>query len=130
VVVLHVLPGIIPGVVRFADRVTDAGFTVFMPHLFGVPGKPLARGYLYAQAIRVCLRREFHALAARKASPVTEWLRALCRHAHQACSGPGVGVVGMCFTGGFALATMLEPAVMAPVICQPVLPNVRVHPEP
>jgi dienelactone hydrolase len=35
---------------------------------------------------------------------------------------PGVGVVGMCFTGGFALATALELSVVASVMSQPAMP--------
>ena len=37
-------------------------------------------------------------------------------------AAPGVGAVGMCFTGSFALAMMTEPAVVAPVLSQPSLP--------
>jgi dienelactone hydrolase len=49
-------------------------------------------------------------------------LRALARKAHAECGGKGVGAVGMCFTGGFALAMMTEPSVVAPVLSQPSLP--------
>jgi dienelactone hydrolase len=106
----------IPEVIDFGRRVVDAGFTAFLPQLFGVPGKPLSAGYLYGQAIRVCLNREFHALAAHTSSPITDWLRALCRQVHAECGGPGVGAVGMCFTGGFVLSLMVDPSVMAPVV--------------
>src|SRR5690606_5337841 len=47
---------------------------------------------------------------------------ALARHEHEVHGGPGVGVVGMCFTGNFALAMMVDPAVVAPVLAQPSLP--------
>jgi dienelactone hydrolase len=123
VVVLHVLPGIIPSVVDFAERIANEGFTVYMPHLFGVDGKPLTKAYNLAEFFRVCLRREFYTFAARKSSPISEWLRALCRYAHRECGGPGVGAVGMCFTGGFVLSMMVDSSVMAPVIAQPVLPS-------
>ena len=53
---------------------------------------------------------------------VIEWLRALARSLHEECGGPGVGVVGMCFTGGFALAMMADAPVLAPVLSQPSLP--------
>ncbi len=123
VVIMHVLPGMIPEVIDFGRRVADAGFTAFLPHMFGVPGKPLSTGYISSQFVRVCLRREFYAFAARKSSPITEWLRALCRRAHKECGGPGVGAIGMCFTGGFALSLMVDPCVMAPVLSQPSLPT-------
>jgi dienelactone hydrolase len=71
---------------------------------------------------RACVSAEFHALAGKGASPVTGWLRALARLAHEECGGPGVGAIGMCFTGNFALSMMLEPAMLAPVLSQPSLP--------
>ncbi len=54
--------------------------------------------------------------------PHTLWLRALAALAHDECGGKGVGAIGMCFTGNFALSMMLEPAVLAPVLAQPSLP--------
>jgi dienelactone hydrolase len=71
---------------------------------------------------RACVSAEFRALAANESSPVTVWLRALARLAHGECGGPGVGAIGMCFTGNFALTMMLEPAMLAPVLAQPTLP--------
>jgi dienelactone hydrolase len=53
---------------------------------------------------------------------VTKWLRSLARFAHGECGGPGVGAIGMCFTGNFALTMMLEPSMLAPVLSQPSLP--------
>jgi len=122
VVVMTEMPGISPHVARFARWVRDAGFTVYMPSLFGRDGAvPTAEG---GAAIfqRACVSAEFRALAANQSSPVTRWLMALARLAHQECGGPGVGAIGMCFTGNFALTMMLEPSVLAPVLCQPSLP--------
>jgi dienelactone hydrolase len=122
VVVLHEIPGITPQVARFAERVAAAGLTAVLPVLFGTPGKPLSAGYALGQLVRVCLGREFACLAARRSSPVADWLRALCRQVHGECGGPGVGVVGMCLTGGLALSLVADPAVLAPVLSQPSLP--------
>jgi dienelactone hydrolase len=61
-------------------------------------------------------------MVTRRTSPVTTWLRAFARSLHAELGGPGVGVVGMCFTGGFALAMMVDETVMAPVLSQPSLP--------
>lgn len=122
VVVMTELPGITPGVAKFGERLDAAGFTVFMPHLFGPPGKPLSTGYALAEAARVCISKEFRVLASRESSPITEWLRALCRHAHKEIGGRGVGAIGMCMTGNFALTLMVDPIVMAPVLSQPSLP--------
>jgi dienelactone hydrolase len=122
VVVIHEIPGITPEVARFAQRVVDEGFTVYLPHLFGTPGKPLSVGYMAGQIARACISREFRVLAKGESSPITHWLRALCRRAHAECGGPGVGAIGMCLTGNFALSLMVDPWVMAPVLAQPSLP--------
>jgi dienelactone hydrolase len=122
VIVMSEMPGIYPQVSRFARRVRDAGFTVWMPHLFGEDGRPLTSGYLTRSILRGCISREFRAFAANQSSPVVDWLRALAAHAHPLSGGRGVGAIGMCFTGNFALSMMLEPALLAPVLSQPSLP--------
>ena len=125
VIVIHEMPGLHPLVVRFADRVAAAGMSVYCPSLFGTPGKPASAGYaLRTMFGAICIRREFHALASDHSSPICDWLRALARFAYSECGGQGVGAVGMCFTGGFALAMMTEPVVKAPVLSQPSLPLV------
>jgi dienelactone hydrolase len=122
VIVMAEMPGISPEVARFARFVRDAGFTVWMPNLFGDPGRPptILRGI--GTIARACISREFRAFAANQSSPVIDWLRALAAHAHPLCGGKGVGAIGMCFTGNFALSMMLEPAMLAPVLSQPSLP--------
>ncbi len=122
VVIMHEIPGITPEVAAFARRVADAGFSVAMPHMFGTPNKPLSVGYALGQITRACIGREFTVLAKRRSSPITRWLRALCRALHDECGGPGVGAIGMCLTGNFALSLMVDPSVMAPVLSQPSLP--------
>ncbi|HJV84159.1 MAG TPA: dienelactone hydrolase family protein [Noviherbaspirillum sp.] len=122
VIVMTEMPGISPHVARFSRWVRDAGFTVYMPSLFGRDGAvPMAEEGV-ATFKRVCVSAEFRAFAANESSPVTAWLRALARLAHYECGGPGVGAIGMCFTGNFALTMMLEPAMLAPVLSQPSLP--------
>jgi len=122
VIVIHEIPGITPHVTRFADWVVDAGFRVYMPLLVGEAGPAPTIGYVLKSLARVCISREFHVLASHRSSPVTDWLRALARHAHDEAGGKGVGAVGMCFSGNFALSMMMEPALMAPVLSQPSLP--------
>ena len=122
VIVMTEMPGITPQVARFARIVRDAGFTVWMPNLFGEPGRPMSALYVAREGVKACVSREFRAFAANASSPVTRWLRALAAHAHPLCGGRGVGAIGMCFTGNFALSMMLEPAMLAPVLSQPSLP--------
>lgn len=122
VIVMAEMPGISPHVARFARWVRDAGFTVYMPSLFGRDGAVPGVEEGVAVFRRACVSAEFRAFAANESHPVTQWLRALARQAHSECGGPGVGAIGMCFTGNFALSMMLEPAMLAPVMCQPSLP--------
>ncbi len=122
VLVMHEVPGIIPQVTDFARRVADAGFTVALPHLFGIPGKPFSARYNLRTLAWSCVVREFSVFAARRASPITDWLRALGRELHAECGGAGIGAVGMCLTGNFALTLFADPSVLAPVLSQPSLP--------
>jgi dienelactone hydrolase len=123
VIVIHEMPGLHPLVVRFADRVAGAGMTVFLPSLFGQPGKTVSPGYVIGELLKgICIRREFHVWAKNQSSPIVDWLRALAKKVHAECGGKGVGAIGMCFTGNFALAMMTEPSVVAPVLSQPSLP--------
>jgi dienelactone hydrolase len=122
VIVMAEMPGITPEVARFARWVRDAGFAVYLPSLFGRDGAYARADEGRAVAQRACMRAEFAALAANVTSPITSWLCALARAAHAERGGPGVGAIGMCFTGNFALGMMLEPVTVAPVLCQPSLP--------
>ncbi len=122
VVVMHEVPGITAEVARFAREVAGAGMTVFMPRLFGRVGaktNPIER---FAMLTRVCVSREFSCLAENRASPITDWLRALAKHVYDEIGGAGVGVVGMCVTGNFALTMALDPWVIAPVLGHPSFP--------
>ena len=122
VIVMAEVPGITPLVAAFATRVAEAGFSVFLPQLFGTPNRVQSHGYAAGVILRVCINREFKVLSANQSSPIVDWLRALARHAHEQCGGKGVGAVGMCLTGNFALAMMLDAPIIAPVLAQPSLP--------
>lgn len=123
VIVIAEVPGITPAVISFADRVVALGCTAVMPHLFGKPGGAARSPLNLARTFsHVCVSKEFNLLGLRRQSPVTEWLRALGRREHERCGGPGIGVIGMCLTGGFGLAMMADDWVLAPVLSQPSLP--------
>lgn len=122
VVVVHEIPGITPAVLRFAEEVVDAGFTVVMPLLVGEVGREVSQGYLMGSMSKICVSREFTTMAMKKTSPVISYLRALARQLHEEVGGPGVGAIGMCFSGGFALGMMLDDLMIAPVLSQPSLP--------
>lgn len=122
VILMHEIPGLYPQDIALGQRLVREGYSVYMPSLVGTAGKPLSPGYGIASMAKLCISKEFFALKAGQASPVTAWLRALARRAHEQAGGPGVGCIGMCMSGGFGLAMMLEPSVIAPVLSQPSLP--------
>lgn len=122
VIVIHEVPGLHPQVIAFGRRVVDAGFTVYMPSLFGKAGRPFTWGSVLRLMPRVCVAGEFTTLALDRTSPIIGWLRRLAADAHAECGGPGVGAIGMCFTGGFALGMMVDETMLAPVLSQPSLP--------
>jgi dienelactone hydrolase len=122
VIVIHEVPGLYPAVAKFGRLVARAGFTVYMPSLLGTPGRRFGPGYVLSSITRACIAREFTVFATRERSPITDWLRELAREAHEECGGPGVGAIGMCLSGGFALAMMVDDRMLAPVLSQPSLP--------
>jgi dienelactone hydrolase len=120
VLLMHELPGMVPECVDLATFIAGHGFRVYMPLLFGEAG---VRGSIPATTLRLCVSREFRLFAARKSSPVTRWLRALCsERIRPECPGPGIGAIGMCLTGGFVLSLFVSDMLLAPIICQPGLP--------
>ena len=125
VVIMSEIPGITPQVVRFAKYVVDSGFSVYMPEIVGQAMRPVSVGYAIGQVFRACISSEFRVMAAHRSSPIVDWLRALANQAHKEQGGKGVGAVGMCLTGNFALAMMLDSPLLAPVLSQPSLPFMK-----
>ncbi len=119
VLVCHELPGITPPVADFARHVASKGFRVSMPVLVGTPGRPQVPIEIMKSVAKVCISKEFNLFSAGRSSPIVDWLRAFGRSEHQRCGGPGIGAVGMCFSGGFALALAVDAHVLAPVVSQP-----------
>jgi dienelactone hydrolase len=125
VIVIHEIPGITPTVAEFADEVVERGFTVVMPDLVGTPGKDVSAPYIAGSFAKVCISKEFTVWALDRTSPVIAYLRALARALHGELGGPGVGAVGMCFSGGFALGMMVDDFMVAPVLSQHSFPIAR-----
>lgn len=119
VILIHELPGMTSECQRRGEWLVDQGFTVYMPLLFGEPGE----NYGMKPMFWPCVRKEFHLWGRDRTSPIVDFLRKLARYAKSECPGSGVGAIGMCLTGGFGLAMMVEPDVRAPVVCQPSIPN-------
>lgn len=122
VVLIPEIPGLSPGVVGFGEHLVEAGFTVVIPSPFGTPGRKESMGYVLGTVARLCVSKEFRAFAVNAERPITKYLRAVATDLAARTPGRGVGVIGMCFTGGFALATAVEDVVTAPVLSQPSVP--------
>jgi dienelactone hydrolase len=122
VIIIHEIYGFTATLARFCRWVRDAGFRVYAPILFGEADASNPEQPSLKRTLSLCISREFTILSANKSSPVADWLRALAREAHGECGGAGVGAIGMCVTGGFALSMALDPVVLAPVLAQPAVP--------
>lgn len=122
VIVIHEITGFTPTLARFCRWVREGGFRVYAPILFGSPDARNDDRPSLLRTAALCVSREFTLLASNKSSPVTSWLIALARLAHQECGRKGVGVVGMCLTGGFALSMAIDETILAPVLAQPGVP--------
>jgi dienelactone hydrolase len=122
VVLIPEVPGMTPEVLGLAQHLVERGFTVAVPSPFGTPGREASIGYLLRTVSRLCVSAEFRAFALNAHRPITDFLRAVAADLASRTPGTGVGVIGMCFTGGFALATAVEESVLASVVSQPAVP--------
>jgi dienelactone hydrolase len=122
VVLIPEVPGITPQVLGLAEHLVQEGFTVVVPSPFGEPGHPMTGGYTLRTVLRLCVSAEFRAFAINVHRPITDFFRAVAADLAARTPGPGVGVIGMCFTGGFALAAAVDDSVLASVISQPGVP--------
>ncbi|MGT2427065.1 dienelactone hydrolase family protein [Amnibacterium kyonggiense] len=121
-VLIPEVPGTTPEVLGLAEHLVDAGFSVAVPSPFGEPGAPATAGTILRVVPRLCVASEFRAFATDARRPFSDWLRALAADLAARTPGPGVGVIGMCFTGGFALAAAVDGSVLAAVLSQPAAP--------
>ena len=117
-VLMHELPGMTPQCVTLARMLAGAGFAIHMPLFFGKPGDDSPIMF----AAQICLRRQMFLFANGGGSPIVKWLRAYCSRIINRNGGKGVGVIGMCLSGNFAISLLAEASVLASVSCQPALP--------
>lgn len=122
VVLIPEMPGIHRGVLALGNYLVENGFTVAMPSLYGTPGMSPVSPTLVPTLVRGCIVKEFAAVATNTERPVANYLRALARDLNARTPGKGVGVIGQCFSGGFALAAAVDDSVLAPVMSQPSVP--------
>jgi dienelactone hydrolase len=119
VIIIQELPGIGQETLALADKFVVKGYKVFLPHLFGPIGKTSG----LPNFIRVlCMKKEFAIFEKNKASPIVDWLKSLCQYIRKEENVEGVGVIGMCLTGNFAISLMADDSVLAGVASQPALP--------
>jgi dienelactone hydrolase len=122
VVLIPEMPGLTPNVLALGNHLVDNGFTVASPSLYGTPGAAALRPGAVPVMLRGCVAKEFAAFATNADRPVAHYLRALARDLNEKTPGKGVGVIGECWSGGFALAAAVDDSVIAPVLSQPSLP--------
>lgn len=122
VVLIPEAPGITPQVLGLAQHLVDSGFTVAVPSPFGTPGRSMSGGYALQSIGRLCVSAEFRLFALDAHRPITDFLRAVASDLARRTPAAGVGVIGMCLTGGFALATAIDESVLAAVASQPAVP--------
>lgn len=122
VILIPEIPGITPEVLGLADHLVGSGLTVVVPSPFGTPGRQATIGYTLGVVSRLCVSAEFRAFAVGAHRPITDFLRAVAADLASRTPGPGVGIIGMCFTGGFALAAAVDDSVLASVVSQPGVP--------
>lgn len=126
ILLMQELPGMTKHTLDLARRLANDGFVVYLPLMFGTPNRQMA---IIGNALRLCIQREFNFLAWHKPSPITDWLRLLCRYISEENGGRQVGAIGMCLTGRFVLSLMVEDVVTAPVMSQPGHPKGNGNPK-
>lgn len=131
VLLLHEMPSFSYRTVQLANHIRDRGYRIVMPILVGGIRNQPYRGRAGAlrmgadfgvNVVRFCMSWEFVGLLQHRTSPITSWLLQLARTEADGNGQRQVGVIGMCMSGGFALATAIDPVVGVAVVSQPAVP--------
>lgn len=120
VILIHEAGGLDHSTLDIADRLWGEGFRLLLPVLVGRPHPDGSGGSVTLNLIKLCISREVFVFLTGRTSRIATWLRALA--AEERGDHPGVGVIGMCFSGGFALAAAVDDSVIAAIASQPALP--------
>ncbi len=114
---MHEFPGISTNLVELANTLAQH-FRIVIPSILGRDGDPKISDSLQ----QICVRREVHLLARRGVSADVVWLRDFADVHVARGRNEGYSVIGMCFTGNFALALAVDPRDAAAVMAQPSIP--------
>jgi dienelactone hydrolase len=118
ILLMHELPGMTVECIRLARTLVDAGFRVHMPLLFGDPGDD----HTILFTAKICMGREINLFLNSGDSPLLKWLRSYGRQIYAQNGNKGIGVIGLCLTGNFAISMLADEQVLASVSSEPALP--------
>jgi dienelactone hydrolase len=124
VILMHESPGVSESTFAVAAVLLKHDYRIVMPVLLDVPWTGPGFRHQVANMIKLCVAREISALSQGGTGAIVEWLRGLADAEFASTNGRPVGVIGMCFSGGFALGMITNPHVKAAVMSQPALPAV------
>ena len=124
VVVVHEIPGITPLVADFGRRLDRRRASRSRCRRWSASRASAMSRRLRDEVVRrrcACRRSSRRGRSTRRRRSSTGCARspAICTRRP---AGPGVGAVGMCFSGGFALAMAVDDEMLAPVLSQPSMP--------
>ena len=119
VVIFHELPGLSPATFRLGHLLSEAGFTVYLPLLFGSPSEYAPRRNFF----RVCLNPQFRCFSKTTLGPIADEMKAVVDAIDARHGRAGVGAIGMCLTGALPLELVAKKSpIKAAVVAQPAMP--------
>lgn len=124
VLILHEMPALSPDVLDLALRVSEEGYSVYVPLLWGSANENAAsRSLFLRRLVELRASPEWRAGAPEANRPILHRLTLLCRFLVSRHPGQRMGVIGNCLTGVFPFALAARvPQVVAPIASQPTLP--------